>query len=77
MTLSQVLADYQTEVTFLSRTTSARIFIDGAEWWPGAITDATFRGIPPGHHTFELKVNGVVIRSGVFDLTEGTPITVY
>lgn len=77
MTISQVLANHQTQVTFLSRTPGARIFIDGAEWWPGALADATFRGIPPGHHTYELKLNGAVIASGAFDLTEGTPITVY
>lgn len=77
MTISQVLANYQTEVTFLSRTPGARIFIDGAEWWPGAVTGATFRGVAPGHHTYELKLDGVVIGSGAFELAEGTPITVY
>lgn len=48
-----------------------------SEWWPGAVTGATFRGMPPGHHTYAFVLDGVVVGSGGFDLTEGTPVTVY
>jgi len=71
MTLSQMLANYQTEVTFISRIPGAQIFIDGAEWWPGTVTDATFRGIPPGFHSYVFILDGVVVGSGSFYLTEG------
>ena len=77
MVLSQVIANYQTEVTFISNLPGAQIFIDGAEWWPGALTaadGATFRGIPPGIHTYELRIAGHPSETGTFDLALNTPI---
>lgn len=75
----QVISNYQTEVTFISDPPGAQIFIDGAEWWPGAVTavdGATFRGIAPGTHTYELRMAGYVSVTGTFDLALNTPITI-
>lgn len=79
MTLSQAIADYPTEVTFISDIPGAHIFIDGAEWWPGAVTGAdgaTFRGISPGTHTYELRQAGYQSVTGTFVLALNTPVTV-
>ena len=79
MTLSQAIADYPTEVTFVSDPPGAQIFIDGVEWWQGAITaadGATFRGISPGTHTYELRMAGYQSVTGTFVLALDTPITV-
>lgn len=79
MALSQELANYPTEVTFLSNPPGAQIFIDGIEWWPGAVTaedGATFRGISPGTHTYELRMTGYQSATGTFILESDTPITV-
>ena len=78
MTLSQAIADYSTEVTFVSDPPGAQIFIDGVEWWQGAITGAdgaTFRGISPGTHTYELRMAGYQSVTGTFVLALDTPIT--
>lgn len=75
----QVIANYQTEITFISNPPGAQIFIDGAEWWPGAVTaadGATFRGIAPGTHTYELRMAGYVSATGTFDLILNTPVTI-
>lgn len=79
MTELQVIANYQTEVTFISNPPGAQIFIDGVEWWPGAVTaadGATFRGIPPGTHTYELRKSGYISATGTFDLALNTPVTI-
>ena len=79
MTLSQAIADYPTEVTFISNPPGAQIFIDGIEWWPGAVTaadGATFRGISPGTHTYELRMAGYQSATGTFELALDTPIVV-
>lgn len=83
MTLSQMLANYQTEITFISNPPGAHIFIDGAEWWPGTVTaadGATFIGIPPtvtpATHSYEMKIDGYLSTTGAFGLIEGTPTTV-
>ena len=77
MVCSQVLANYHTDVTFVSSTPGAQIFVDGSEWWPGAVTPATFRGIAPGYHTFVYILDGAVIGSGSFELGIDTPVTIY
>jgi len=75
----QVVANYQTEITFISNPPGAQIFIDGVEWWQGAVTaadGATFRGISPGTHTYELRMAGYVSATGTFDLVLDTPLTI-
>lgn len=83
MTQSQIIADYQTEVTFITNPPGAQIFIDGTEWWPGAVTaadGATFRGIPqavePTPHIYELRKDGYLSVTRRFELVERTPITI-
>lgn len=83
MTELQVIANYHTEVTFISNPLGARIFIDGIEWWPGAVTavdGATFRGVPPAAdptlHTYELRMVGYQSATGTFGLAPDTPIFV-
>lgn len=80
MTQSQVIADYQTEVTFISTPPGARIYINGVEWWPGAVTaadGATFRGVPPTLaptvHTYEMRLTGYRSATGTLELIEGVP----
>lgn len=79
MILSQAIADYHTEVTFMSNPHGAQIFIDGVEWWPGAVTavdGATFRGISPGTHTYELRMAGYQNATGTFELALNTPVII-
>jgi hypothetical protein len=83
MTQSQIIADYQTEVTFISNPPGAQIFINGVEWWPGAVTaadGATFRGIYPAAapflHAYEMRMQGYISATGAFGLTLDTPITI-
>ena len=75
----RVIANYQTEVTFITDPTGAQIFIDGAEYWGGALTavdGATFRGISPALHTYELRKSGLTSATGSFTPIVGTPITI-
>ena len=75
----QVVANYQTEVTFVSNPPGAQIFIDGIEWWTGFVTaadGATFRGISPGTHTYELRIAGYQSATGTFGLALNTPVIV-
>lgn len=83
MVLSQVLANYNTEVTFITTPHGAHIFIDGIKWWQGAITSedgATFIGVSPSEnsvpHIYELRKNGYRSAFGTFDLLLETPITI-
>jgi hypothetical protein len=83
MTQSQAIADYQTEVTFITDPIGAQIFIDGTEWWPGAVTasdGATFRGIPPAidptPHTYDLRKVGYGNATGTFQVIPGITTTI-
>lgn len=75
MTQVRVIANYQTEVTFITNPIGAQIFIDGVEWWPGTVTaidGATFRGISPATdptpHTYELRKAGYISATGTFQV---------
>jgi hypothetical protein len=83
MTQVQTVADYETEVTFITNPIGAQIFIDDVEWWPGAVTasdGATFRGIPPAinptPHTYELRKAGYISAIGTFQVMLNTTTTI-
>ena len=79
MVQSQVIANYETETTFITYPIGAQIFIDSVEWWPGAITasdGATFIGISPIQHTYELRKSGYISATGTFQLVLGVPTVI-